>query len=92
MKKTGYVVVDCTGIDLLAQSKKTVAGIFDQVKAAYACGKPIFASGCEYGSGVPITPMQVMCLYEGGRYCLTASILQVWVDDEDGVTIVSLLS
>lgn len=92
MKKTGYVVVDCTGIDLLAQSKKTVSGIFAQVKAAYESGKPIFASGCEYGSGVPITPMQVMCLAQGGQYCLTASIIQVWVDADDGVTIVSLIT
>lgn len=92
MKKTGYVVVDCTGIDLLAQSKVTVSGIYDQVKAAYESGKPMFACNCEYGDGVPMTPIQVMCIVEAGTYVCTASILQIRVDAEDGVTIVSLLA
>lgn len=92
MKKTGYVVVDCTGIDLLSQSSVTVDGIYAKVNAAYETGKPIFAVNCEYGEGVPITPMQVMCLHQGNEYCLTASILQVWVSDQDAVRIVSLLT
>lgn len=91
MKKTGYVVVDCTGIDLLAQSKKTVSGIYAKVKEAYETGKPMFACNCEYGSGVPMTPVPVMAIIEAGVYIMTCSILQVRVGADDGVTIVSLL-
>ena len=91
MKKTGYVVVDCTGIDLLAQSKVTVSGIYAKVKAAYESGKPMFACNCEYGEGVPLTPVQVMTIIEAGTFVCTASILQIRVDEDDGVTIVSLL-
>lgn len=87
----GYVVVDCTGIDLLADSKVTVTGIYEKVKAAYETGKPMIASNCEYGEGVPMTPIPVMSIIEAGVYIMTASILQVRVDNEDGVTIVSLL-
>ena len=91
MKKTGYVVVDCTGINLLADSKVTVSGIYDKCKAAYESGKPMFACNCEYGDGVPMTPVQVMAIIEAGVYVMTASILQIRVDSDDGVTIVSLL-
>ena len=91
MKKTGYVVVDCTGINLLADSKVTVSGIYAKCKAAFDSGKPMFACNCEYGEGVPMTPVQVMAIIEAGVYVMTASILQIRVDSDDGVTIVSLL-
>ena len=91
MKKTGYVVVDCTGINLLADSKVTVSGIYAKCKAAFESGKPMFACNCEYGEGVPMTPVQVMAIIEAGVYVMTASILQIRVDSDDGVTIVSLL-
>ena len=91
MKKTGYVVVDCTGIDLLSQSKVTVPGIYAKVKEAFETGKPMFACNCEYGSGVSMTPVPVMAIIEAGVYIMTASILQVRVGADDGVTIVSLL-
>ena len=91
MKKTGYVVVDCTGIDLLSQEKVTVPGIYAKVKEAFETGKPMFACNCEYGSGVPMTPVQVMSIIEAGVYIMTSSIIQVRVDEDDGVWIVNLL-
>ena len=92
MKKTGYVVVDCTGINLLAGEKKTVSGIYAKVKEAFETGKPMFACNCEYGTGVPMTPIPVMAIIEAGVYIMTASILQVRVDENDGVWIVNLLT
>ena len=91
MKKTGYVVVDCTGINLLAQSKTTVSGIYAKCKAAFDTGKPVFACNCVYGAGVPMTPIQVMGIIEDGTYVFTASMLQIRVGSDDGVTIVSLI-
>ena len=88
----GYVVVDCSGIELLAQSKVTVSGIYDKVKAAYETGKPMIACNCEYGEGVPMTPISVMAIIEAGVYIMTTSILQVRVDSDDGVWIVNLLN
>ena len=86
----GYVSVDCTGINLLAGEKQTVTGIFAKSTEAINTGKPIYAINLQYGSGVPMTPVSVMAIYEGGKYCFSASILQIWVDDEDGVEVVNL--
>ena len=43
-----------------------------------------------HNKGVPMTPVSMMAIFEGGKYCFSASILQVWVDDEDGVEVVNL--
>ena len=51
----------------------------------------MFACNCEYGDGVPMTPIQVMTIVEDGTYICTASILHIRVGADDGVTIVSLL-
>ena len=86
----GYVSIDCTGINLLAGEKQTVSGIFAKSKDAIETGKPIYAVNLQYGSGVPMTPVSVMAIAEGGKYCFTASVLQIWVDEEDGVEVVNL--
>ena len=86
----GYIIVDCTGLNLLAGEKQTVSGIFAKSAEAIASGKPIIASNIQYGAGVPMSPVSVMAIEEGGKYCFTASVLQIWVDSEDGVEVVNL--
>lgn len=88
----GYVLVDCKGLNLLSQTKVTVSGIFDSCTAALATGKPVYAINCVYGTGVPMSPIQVFGIKESGNYIFTASILQLTVEDDDGVTIASLIS
>lgn len=86
----GYVGVDCTGINLLAGEKQTVTGIFAKATEAYNTDKPIIAFNMQYGAGVKLTPVSVMAIFEGGKYCFSSSILQIWVDNEDGVEVVNL--
>ena len=86
----GYILVDCTGINLLAGEKQTVTGIFSKSTEAYESDKPIWAINLQYGEGVKMTPVPVMAIKEGGKYCFTASVLQIWVDSEDGVEVVNL--
>lgn len=91
MFNSGYALVDCTGINLLSQSEVTVDGIYAKCKAAYDSGKPIIACNCTYGAGVDMTPVSVMGIIEDGSFIFTASILQIKVAPDDGVTITSLL-
>ena len=86
----GYIMVDCTGINLLAGEKQTVSGIFAKSTEAYESNKPIWADNLQYGSGVKMTPVPVMAIMEGGKYCFSASILQIWIDEDDGVEVVNL--
>lgn len=88
----GYIMVDCGGCNLLADSAQTISGLYEKVKYAYESGKPIYAVNCVYGTGVPLTPIPVFMIKQGTSYCASSSILQVWVNENDGVNIVSLLS
>lgn len=89
---SGYVMVDCKGANLLAQSTETKVGLYDVCKAAYDSGKPIIAINLQYGSGVPMTPVPVFAILEAGVYIFTASILQFRVNSSDEITIVNLIS
>ena len=94
MANGGYIMVDCTGIDLNTATKQTITGIFDQVETAFKSGKPAYAVGATFninGTGNYTSPINVMINSdENGGYIATASTLQLWVDKDDGVTIVNL--
>lgn len=45
----GYILVDCTGVNLLAGEKQTVTGIFAKSTEAYNTDKPIIAFNMQYG-------------------------------------------
>lgn len=88
----GYIMIDCGGLNLLAQSAQTISGLYDKITGAIASGKPIIACNCNYGANVPVTPIPVFGIVEDGVYILTASILQVRVTNADSVTIASLIT
>jgi hypothetical protein len=88
----GYALVDCNGLNLLAQSSQTKTGLFALCEKAVNSGKPIYAVNCVYGTGVKMTPISVMAIKQGDEYCFSASILQIWVKNDDTVRIVSLLA
>ena len=86
MKKTGYVVVDCTGIDLAAEEKVTIDGIYATVAAAFGTGKPIFFCNVE-NDGDLISSMNVAGYVSSGDYVFSVFGATVTIDAEDGVTI-----
>lgn len=92
MTRPGYIMVDCKGANLLAQSTETKVGLYDDCKAAYESGKLIIAINLQYGSGVPMTPVPVFAIEEGGVYIFTASILQIRVASNDTITTVNLVA
>ena len=91
MGKGGYIMVDCKGLNLLADDTQNIEGLYDDCEAAIAAGVPVIAYNCEYGEGVPMSPISVFGIIESGTIIFTASILQIRVDEDDDVTIVSLL-
>lgn len=89
----GYVLVDCKGLNLLGgDTPQSISGLYKSVKTAFESGKPIYAVNCVYGTGVTVSPVQVMGILEAGVYILTASILQVRVSSNDTAIITSLLT
>ena len=87
----GYIMIDCKGLNLLATESQTIDGLYAESEAALATGKPVIANNCEYGEGVPMSPISCFAIAQGGEFCFSASILQIWVASNDSVRIVSLL-
>lgn len=94
MMNGGYQMIDCQGLNLLGGSTpQTKTGLYAKLEEALASGKPIFAYNCIYGTGHPMTPIQVMAQQESATSIIcTASILQIIVTSSDSVTIASLIS
>lgn len=90
---SGYQLIDCAGLNLLGGlTPQTKTGLYKKVQQALKDMKPIFACNCIYGTGHPLTPIQVFVQQEDANTIIaTASILQVIITKTDSVTISSLV-
>lgn len=73
-------------IDLSKATKQTISGIYETAKKAVASGKPIILYGADY-DGKKSTPIQVFGWLDGTTYIFSSSVLQVYIADDDGVTV-----
>lgn len=92
--KSGVFMVDCGGLNLLAESAQTVTGLYERVKAALKANKPVFAYNVLFGTNNPMTPIGVMVNFESSDSELlicTASTLQIRITSADVVTIVNFI-
>ena len=90
--KGGYALVDCKGLDLTGgDTPQTISGLYNSLKAVLNSGKPIICYGCVWGTGVPMSPINTFGIqYDSTTVIMTASTLQVYVTNEDVVTIVNM--
>ena len=88
----GYILVDCTGVELTADSATTISGFNARAKAAKATGKPCFACNCTY-NGYKVSPIPVQVIeLENGTVIASAEWLQVLITSADSVTVQNMLS
>lgn len=84
----GYIMIDCHQMDLTKGSTpQTVNGLYNAVKRAMVCDKPLYAYNAIWGAGRPVTPIQVFVIDWGDYLIATASTLQVVIATNDSVTI-----
>lgn len=86
----GYIIIDCKGLDLLAESAQTISGLYQTIQDAIASGKPLYATNLVWGDVSPVSPVQVFTVQFDGYVVVTASTLQVIVTSADSVTINNL--
>ena len=86
----GYISIDCSGLNLLAESSQTITGLYDLVKEAMTTNKPLIAVNVLWGTK-PITPISLFVIDWGDDgICCTSSTLQIWVSPADVVTIINM--
>ena len=86
----GYFMIDCKGLNLLAESAQTISGLSAQCEKAIKMQKPVFANNVKWGT-VPMTPIPVMINKDSGQIVCTSATLQIWVASNDSVTIVNMI-
>ena len=91
MFNPGYVMVDCTGLNLNSSSEQTINGLYNRAKAAIASGKPCYACNCNM-SGAPCTPCSVIAWEEESGIVVTGHVLRILIESDDGVTVTNLVA
>lgn len=82
--KGGYVLVDCSGLDLTETSATSLTGIWKKAKDALASGKPIVAYNCIYGTGVKVSPVACFGFYlASDEICIVGATLHIHITDND---------
>lgn len=85
----GYVMVDATGIDLLAESSKTVAGIYNKFLNALKAGKPIIAYGIAYSTAVS-SPIAVNVKPGENSVTVLTGVYSVAISNANAVVVTDL--
>lgn len=91
MVNSGYVFVDCTGLNLNSSSEQEISGLYARSLAAIKSGKPAYAVNCNM-SGVPCTPISVVAWEESGTIIATGHVLRITIEEDDGVTVTNLVA
>ena len=87
--ESGTIMIDCKGFDLLSQSAVTIDGMFSRLSEAMVTNKVVIAHNLKW-NGDATSPCPVFVTKPDTRYCCTAATLQIWVTDEDSVTVTNL--
>ena len=85
-------MINCMELDLTKGSTpQNIPGIYVNTQKCMETGKPIFANNCVWGTNGVVTPIAVMAIQFPGYIIVTASTLQIVIDDDDSITIVNLV-
>lgn len=87
---SGYVLIDCTGLDLKGETTQTIEGIYQKCAAALASGKPAYAGNVAWGDE-KITPISVMLTVDGSDITASACTLRLNISSDDSVTITNYI-
>lgn len=91
MFNSGYVMVDCSGLDLNDSTTQSITGLYKRAREAIDSGKPCYACGCDM-SGMPCTPVSVVAWVEGENVVVTGHVLRITIEKDDDVTVVNLVA
>lgn len=88
---TGYIIIDCTGIDMLSEDSQSLTGLYARVQEAINTGKPIYATNLTWGDQGTMSPIEIFTVQFDGYVVCTASTIQIIVGIDDSVTINNLI-
>ena len=90
---SGYIMVDCGGLDLTTGSTPvTVSGLWKRAQAAMKSGKPIVAHTLKYGDA-PVTPIPCFgWALSSTEVVMVSATIHVHIKSDDKVTTLDVVS
>ena len=89
---SGYILVDCGGLELNSASTQSISGLYKRAKAALATGKPVFATNCLMNNGY-CSPVSVAAWQEDSTTIIaTGHVFRVSIESDDDVTVTNLIA
>lgn len=89
--ESGYIMIDCGGMDLTSESTQTIAGLYARIAEVRATDKMIVACNMVWGDTGVASPIPVIVTApETNTYVCMACTLQIRVTSSDVVTIVNM--
>ena len=89
---SGYILVDCGGLELNSASTQSITGLYKRAKAALATGKPAFAANCLMNDGY-CSPVSVAAWQEDSTTIIaTGHVFRVSIESDDDVTVTNLIA
>ena len=89
---SGYILVDCGGLELNSESTQSITGLYKRAKAALATGKPVFATNCLMNDGY-CSPVSVAAWQEDSTTIIaTGHVFRVSIESDDDVTVTNLIA
>ena len=87
----GYILLDCTGLDLRDNTAQDIPGSWDKAVAAIKAEKPIVACNSEYGSGNHVSPVTCFGWYlDTDEIVIVGATLHIHVKDDDTCTVLDV--
>lgn len=88
----GYILVDCTGLELNDYTEQEISGLYARAQAALKTGKPCYAVNCLM-NGSYCSPVAVAAWQEDEDTIITTGhVFRVTIDSDDGVTVTNLVA
>lgn len=89
----GYILIDCTGLDLTKGStKQTITGIYKKVADCIQKNKPLYCVNAVWGDLGGVSPIQIFAIQSASdTITVTVSTLQVVVKNDDTITIENMV-
>lgn len=92
MFPNGYIMVDCTGLELNDNNAQSITGIYAKAKDALASKKPVYAANCTMNDGY-CSPVSVAAWQEDKHTIIaTGHVFRVAITDDDSVTVTNLVA
>lgn len=90
MYNSGYIFIDCGGLELNDSSTQSISGMFSRAKKALESGKPVFAINCEMNGGFTAPVSVTAWLEDEHTIIATGHVLRIVIKDDDDVTVINL--